>query len=70
MDYIIIPTKDKTEMSFFLDLLKKMNKDASTFSSEKIEDIAFIAALKEAERSGNGSLKNVKAHLAKVIAGK
>ena len=70
MDYIVIPTKDKTETIFFVDLLKKMHKESTTLSSSKMEDRAFIAALKEAEASGKGSLKKVKAHLDKVIAEK
>lgn len=70
MDYIIIPTKDKSETTFFLSLLKKMQKEASSLSSKKMEDIAFIAALKEAEGSDKGSLSKVKAHLSKVASGK
>jgi hypothetical protein len=46
MDYIIIPTKDKSETDFFMGLLKKMHKDATQLSSAKMEDRAFIAALK------------------------
>jgi hypothetical protein len=67
MDYIVIPTANKSETDFFMGLLKKMHKEASTLSSKKMEDRAFIAALKEAEQSGKGSLKKVKAHLAKVM---
>ena len=70
MDYIVIPTKDKTETTFFLNLLKKMRKDVSSYSSKEMEDVAFIAALKEAELSGKGSLTNVEAHLAKIASGK
>ena len=70
MDYIVIPTKDKAETSFFVDLLKKMHKESTTLSSSKMEDKAFIAALMEAESSGKGSLKKVKSHLDKVISGK
>jgi hypothetical protein len=70
MEYIIIPTKDKSETTFFLNLLKKMHKEASSLSSGKMEDIAFIAALKEAEKSGKWSLNKVKAHLSKVASGK
>jgi hypothetical protein len=40
----------------------------STLSTKKMEDRAFIAALKEAGQSGKGSLKKVKDHLAKVMA--
>jgi hypothetical protein len=69
MDYIVIPTKDKAETSFFVDLLKKMHKESTTLSSSKMEDRAFIATLKEAEASDKGSLKKVKAHLDKIIAG-
>ncbi len=65
MDYIIIPTKNKSEMSFFMGLLKRMKKEASTLSSDEMEDMAFIAAMKEAEGSGMGSLAKVKKHLEK-----
>ena len=70
MEYILIPTKDKSETTFFLDVLKKMQKNATTLSSEKMEDIALIAALREAEESGKGSLAKVKSHLSKVASGK
>ena len=70
MEYIVIPTKDKSETTFFLHLLKKMNKKASSVSSRKMEDIAFIAALKEGEESGKGSIENVKKHLTKIASGK
>jgi hypothetical protein len=50
-----------------MDLLKKMHKKASTLSSKEMEDRAFIAALKEAEQSGKGSLKKVKNHLSKLM---
>jgi hypothetical protein len=35
MEYIVIPTKDKKETVFFLDLLKKMHKRAATLSKRK-----------------------------------
>jgi hypothetical protein len=70
MEYILISTKTKSETAFFLDLLKKMHKEVATLSSEDREDIAFIAALKEAEHSGKGSLSKVKSHLSKVASGK
>ncbi len=70
MDYIVIPSASKSETAFFLDLLKKMHKEASTLSSDKMEDYAFIAALKESEKSGKGSLSKIKKHLSKVVAAK
>ncbi len=70
MEYILIPTSSKSETSFFLDLFKKMHKEISTFSSEEMEELAFISALKESEKSGKGSLSKVKSHLAKVASGK
>lgn len=70
MEYILISTRNKSETAFFLDLLKMMRKEASTLSSENREDVAFIAALKEAELSGKGSLSKVKSHLTKVASGK
>ncbi len=69
MHYIVIPSKSKSETDFLLNLLKKMKKEATTLSSDEMEDIAFIAALKEAEKTGKGSLTKVKAHLAKVAKG-
>jgi hypothetical protein len=70
MDHIVIPSGSKSETAFFLDLLKKMRKEASTLSSDDMEDYAFIAAMKESEKSGKGSLAKVKKHLVKVSAGK
>lgn len=70
MNYIVIPTKNKSETNFFLDLLRKMRKEVSTLSTDEMEDIAFLAALKESEQSGKGSLSKVKAHLSKVASGK
>lgn len=70
MNYIVIPVKTKSESNFFMDLLKKLNKNVSSLSEREMEDIAFIAALKEAERSGKGSLSRVKARLSKIASGK
>jgi hypothetical protein len=70
MEYIVISTKDKAETTFFLDLLKKLRKQASTLSAEEMEDMAFFAAMKEGEASGKGDLQRVKAHLSKIIAAK
>ena len=70
MEYIVIPTKDKTETAFFMDLLKKMRKNASMLSMKEMEDLAFITAMKEGEQSGKGSLNKVKAHLSKVASEK
>ncbi len=46
-----------------------MQKEASTLSEEELEDVAFMRALKEAEKTSKGSLSKVKAHLAKVASG-
>jgi len=70
MEYIVISTKDKAETAFFLDLLKKLRKQASTLSVEEMEDMAFFAAMKEGEASGKGDLAKVKRHLSKIIAAK
>jgi hypothetical protein len=70
MEYILIPSNSKSETTFFLNLLKKMQKKASTLSEDELEDVAFIAALKEAEKSPKGSLSKVKAHLSKITSGK
>lgn len=70
MEYILIPSNSKSETTFFLNLLKKMQKKASTLSEDEMEDIAFIAALKEAETTPKGSLSKVKAHLSKIASGK
>ena len=68
MEYILISTESKSETTFFLNLLKKMQKKASTLSASEMEDFGFMLALKEAEHSSDGSLKKVKEHLAKIIA--
>ena len=67
MDYILIPVKDKTETAFFMDLFKKMKKNATKLSAEELEDMAFMEAIREAEQSGTGSLNNVKKHLLDII---
>jgi len=66
MEYIVIPSKSKSETAFFLNLLKKMQKEASTLSVQDMEDITFSKILVEAEKSGKGSLSKVKAQLAKI----
>ena len=70
MQYIVIPSKSKSETTFLMNLLKKMKKEARTLSTSEMEDLAFIAALKEAEKSGKGSLANIKVHLTKVANSK
>jgi hypothetical protein len=70
MEYILIPTKSKSETVFFLDLLKKMRKEASLFTSEEMEDTLLLSAMKDAESEGIGSFDKAKAHLKKVAAGK
>ena len=69
MQYIVIPSKSKSETDFLMSLLKKMKKEATKLSTDEMEDLAFIAALKEAELSGRGSLAKVKTHLKKVAQG-
>lgn len=70
MEYIVIPAKEKEEKDFFMGLLKKMHKEASTLSSEDVEDLLFMSALKESEQSGMGNIENIKSHLSKVTSGK
>ena len=67
MDYILIPVKDKTETDFFMDLFKKMKKNATKLSANELEDMAFMEAIREGEQSGAGSLKNVNKHLLEII---
>jgi len=70
MEYIVIPSKNKAETAFFMDLLKKLRKQASTLSTEEMEDWGLLAAMKQAEKSGKGDLDKVKLHLQNVIKGK
>lgn len=70
MEYILIPSKSKSETAFFLDLLKKMRKEVSTISEDEMEEITFVKLLKQAEKSGKGSLSKVKSHLSKVATTK
>lgn len=70
MEYILIPSGSKSETAFFMNLLKKMQKEAKTLSAAEMEDIAFTRALKEAEKSPVGSLSKVKAHLSKMASSK
>ena len=43
-----------------------MSKEVIALSYDEMEDRAFIVAMKEAEKSGTGSLSKVKAHLTKI----
>ncbi|MFM9944231.1 MAG: hypothetical protein ACKVQB_03275 [Bacteroidia bacterium] len=67
MEYILIPSKSKSETTFLLNLLKKVQKEVSTFSKAEMEDFLFTSLLKDAEKSTKGSLINVKSHLSKII---
>lgn len=69
-EYVIIPSESASETSFFLDLLKKMKKKASTISSNELEDFALTKALKQSQKSPKGSLAKVKSHLANVASAK
>jgi hypothetical protein len=70
MEYIVISTHSKSETAFFKDLLKKMQKEATTLTSEEVEDMAFMVALKKAEKGPKGSLSKVKSHLTTIASGK
>jgi hypothetical protein len=70
MEYIVIPSKSKSETAFLMSLLKKMQQEATTLSADEMEDLAFIAALKEAEKTSKGSLTKVKEHLNKIAKSK
>lgn len=70
MDYILIPVKDKNETDFFMDLMKKMRKEASAITADELEDKIFLSLLKKSEKSGKGSLSKVKSRLSKVAAAK
>jgi hypothetical protein len=66
MEYILIPSKSKSETTFLLNLLKKAQKEASTFSKAEMEDFLLTFLLKDAEKTAKGSLNNVKNHLSKI----
>ncbi len=70
MEYILIPSESKAETTFLLNLLKKMQKEASIFSSQELEETLFLSALKDADGNKLGSLEQTKTHLKKVAAGK
>jgi hypothetical protein len=67
---IITPTSSSEEKNFFLMLLKKMQKKTVTVPAIKLEDFAFLKAMKETEKRGKGDIKKVKEHLLKVASGK
>lgn len=69
MEYILVPSKSKSETTFLLNLLKKMQKEASTFSKADMEDFLFSSLLKDAEKTPKGKLSKVKAHLSKIAGG-
>ena len=66
MEYIVIPSKSKSETAFLMSLLKKMQHQATTISADEMEELAFISALKESEKTGKGNLSKVKEHLNKI----
>jgi hypothetical protein len=47
-----------------------MSDDTTLSKSEVMEDAKLLAAMKDAESTGTGSLDKAKAHLKKVAAGK
>ena len=70
MEFVLIPTDSKSETAFFVNLLKKMQKQVTALSSEEMEDLAFVWAMRQAEHSGEGSLDAVKDHLGRIESGK
>ena len=66
MEYIVIPSKSRTETAFFMSLLKKMQKEVTMFSSTEMEDLAFMKAIKEGEKTETVSLENIKRKLSKI----
>lgn len=47
-----------------------MQKQVTALSSEEMEDLAFVWAMRQAEHSGEGSLDAVKDHLGRIASGK
>lgn len=51
METLIVTLKDKQEMQFVSDLLKKMQINAKRMSDEECEDLGLTKLMKQASRS-------------------
>jgi hypothetical protein len=51
METLIVTLKDKQEMQFVSDLLKKMQINAKRLSDEECEDMGLTKLMKQASRS-------------------
>ena len=55
METLIVTLKDKQEMQFVSDLLKKMQINAKRLSDEECEDMGLTKLMKQASRSEKAS---------------
>jgi len=51
METLIVTVKDKQELKFVSDMLKKMRIDAKILSEEEREDMGLVKLMKQADRS-------------------
>ncbi|HNW88694.1 MAG TPA: hypothetical protein PKN48_03470 [Bacteroidales bacterium] len=63
MDSLIVTTKNKTELHFIHELLKKMRIQTKVLSAEDIEDFGLIKLMKEADRTKKVSREKIMAKL-------
>lgn len=59
MDTLLVITKDKTELKFVSELLKRMQIEIKTLSPEEKEDLGLIKLMKEADRNEKVSREKI-----------
>lgn len=65
MDTLLIKTKNKEELNFVTELLKRMKIEVKTFSIEEKEDFGLIKLMSEADRKQTISKEKVISKLIK-----
>jgi hypothetical protein len=59
METLLVITKDKTELKFVSELLKRMQIEIKTLSPEEKEDLGLIKLMKEADRNEKVSREKI-----------
>lgn len=59
METLLVITKDKTELKFVSELLKRMQIEIKTLSPEVKEDLGLIKLMKEADRNEKVSREKI-----------
>ena len=59
METIIIETRNKSDIKFWLDLAKKTGAKAKAVNTEEIEDLALAKLIEKGMKKGNVSRSNI-----------